>query len=110
MAGKRCPANGCPTIITTRARYCPIHAREYEARRGTRQHRGYNSAHDALRAQWQNRINGGEVVLCADGCGTPITGTNWDLGHTPDRTGHIGPQTREHNRSEGGRRGRTNQT
>ena len=105
MAGRRCPATGCPTIITDGSRYCPRHAREYEARRGTSTQRGYGAAHRGLRAQWQWRIDSGDVVMCADGCGTRITGTAWDLGHTADRTGYVGPQVRAHNRSDGGSRG-----
>ena len=105
MAGRRCPGKGCPTIITNGARYCPTHAREYEQRRGTRQQRGYGHEHQMLRAEWQRRIDSGEVITCADGCGTRITGRDWQLGHDHLRGGYLGPQTIAHNTSDGGRRG-----
>lgn len=108
MAGRRCPAQGCPRIITGTARYCPTHAREYEGRRGTPTQRGYGAGHRALRADWQRRIDAGEPVTCAT-CPTVLKGAAWDLGHTEDRTGYIGPQCLTCNRSDGGRRGRASQ-
>jgi hypothetical protein len=99
-----CPKRGCPSLIPAGTRYCPTHEREYDRARGTRQARGYDTAHDQLRASWQRRINDGELVLCADGCGTRITGRAWDLGHTADRSAYIGPMTQAHNRADGGRR------
>lgn len=105
MAGRRCPAQRCPRIITGNDRYCPTHAREYEAKRGTPTQRGYGPPHRALRAAWQRRIDAGEHITCACGCGQPITGTAWDLGHDHERGGYLGPQLARCNRSEGGRRG-----
>lgn len=113
MAGRRCPGKddtdgrvrACPTILVHGEKYCVRHAREYEGRRGTRQERGYTASHDQLRAAWQARIDAGEIIYCADGCGTRITGRAWHLGHTEDRTAYLGPQTIAHNTSDGGRRG-----
>lgn len=104
MAKRPCPKPGCPTLIPPGARYCPQHEREHEQARGTRQQRGYDSAHVKLRAAWQARIDAGEDIRCADGCGTRITGRTWDLGHTDDRRGYLGPMTQAHNRADGGRR------
>lgn len=101
-AGRRCPR--CPTIITNGARYCPTCTRAYDTARGTRQARGYDANHDALRATWQARIDSGQVVRCVT-CGAALAGRGWDLGHTADRTGYIGPQCVTCNRSDGGRRG-----
>lgn len=100
-AKHRCPVDGCPTLVPAGTSRCPVHAR------GTRQARGYDAAHDRLRAAWQARIDAGEVVLCADGCGTRITGRAWDLGHTDDRRAYVGPMTQQHNRADGGRRARS---
>lgn len=108
MAGRRCPARGCPRIIPAQARYCPTHAREYEGRRGTPAQRGYDAQHRALRAQWQRRIDAGERVVCAT-CPTLITGTAWQLGHDHERGGYLGPQCVRCNTSDGGRRGRAAQ-
>lgn len=105
MAGRRCPGQRCPTILTGTERYCPTHAREYETRRGTPVQRGYGAEHRALRAEWQQRIDAGEIVMCADGCGTPITGRTWHLGHAEDRSAYLGPQTVRCNTEDGGRRG-----
>lgn len=103
-AGRRCPAPSCPRIIPADTRYCPAHTRDYEARRGTPQDRGYDTQHRALRARWQSHIDAGELVCCAR-CGTRITGTTWDLGHTDDRTRYRGPECQPCNRSAGGRNG-----
>jgi hypothetical protein len=104
MAGRRCPTKGCPTIIPAGTRYCPTHQRDYEARRGNRQARGYGTSHDKLRAAWQQRINAGEHITCAT-CPTPITpDTPWQLGHDHERGGYLGPQCVPCNTSDGGRR------
>lgn len=112
MAGRRCPGKeerdgrtvACPTILTNGQRYCGRHMRAYEDKRGTPADRGYGADHRALRAQWQRRIDAGETVMCADGCGTRIVGTAWQLGHDHERGGYLGPQTIRHNTSDGGRR------
>jgi len=105
-SGRRCPR--CHRIITNGAKYCAIHAAEYETSRGTPTARGYDATHRATRVAWQGRIDAGEVVRCAS-CGVRIVGTAWDLGHTADRTAYIGPQCQTCNRSDGGRRGRAMQ-
>ena len=108
MAGRRCPSRGCPRIITNSARYCPDHAREYEAKRGTPTQRGYGADHRARRATLVARMNAGETIRCID-CGIELTPSTFDLGHTDDRTGYRGPQCQACNRSQGGREGRARQ-
>ena len=113
MAGRRCPGvttlpdgrrQACPVILTNGERYCPKHARDYEHKRGTRQARGYDATHDRTRAVWQGRIDRGETVRCVS-CGSRLHGRTWDLGHSEDRTRHIGPQCEPCNRGDGGKRG-----
>jgi len=99
-----CPKPGCPELIPPTAKGCLAHRREYETRRGTRQERGYGPEHDRLRADWQRRIDSGEVVYCARGCGTQITGRAFDLGHADDRATYNGPECRTCNRADGGRK------
>lgn len=94
----------CPAMVPAGVRYCPDHQAAYEARRGTRRERGYDAAHDALRAQIVRRMRVGETIRCVT-CDVALTPATLDLGHTEDRTAHIGPQCAACNRSDGGRRG-----
>lgn len=104
--GRRCPATRCPNIITTNARYCPQHARDYNTQRGTPTTRGYGPHHRKLRAQWQTRINQGEHITCWR-CHTPITGTHWHLGHHDhDRETYNGPECVNCNTTAGGQQSR----
>lgn len=98
---KVCREPGCPQLVTgTR---CPEHARAVEARRGSRQARGYDAEHDRLRAEWVPRVAAGNV-RCAR-CHRLITpGSAWDLGHVDgDRRRYQGPEHADCNRSAGGR-------
>jgi len=105
MAGRRCPRPRCPRIITTGARYCPDHAREYEARRGSSTARGYDAQHRRLRAAWQGRMDRGEVVRCAR-CGHAIPpSSDWALDHSDDRATYLGPSHTVCNNAAGGQRG-----
>jgi len=109
MAGRRCPARYCPHILTHGERYCHEHMAEYEAKRGSATQRGYDAEHRARRTAIVARINAGEVIRCID-CGTTLTPSTLDLGHTDDRTTWRGPQCATCNRADGGRRGRAQQT
>lgn len=105
-SGKVQLANGrevnCPRIIPAGTRHCPAHAREHERKRGSRQQRGYDAAHDRLRARWQARLDAGEVVWCAR-CGSRIESADpWALDHTDDRTGYLGPSHAACNNRAGG--------
>lgn len=82
----------CPTGALTDKPRCPACARARDKARGTRQERGYDAAHDRLRAQWQRRMDAGERVTCWR-CGDPIDPTAWTLGHCDDdRRQHHGPE------------------
>lgn len=100
-----CRRPNCPTITTDGTTLCPPHTAEYNTQRGSSTARGYGTAHRALRTQWQARIDSGEPIYCADGCGQRITGSDWHLGHDHTNGGYLGPQTVRHNTSDGGRRG-----
>ena len=92
MAKRVCLEPGCP-VITDGSR-CTEHARAKDKARGTRQQRGYDAGHDALRASWQRRIDAGEHVTCwRPTCNRTITGRAWHLGHD-DVDRHIthGPE------------------
>lgn len=86
---------------------CAVHAsqrnRQRDARRGTRQQRGYDRAHDGRRARWAPVVAKGGVACWR--CGLLIaSGEAWDLGHLDDGSGRSLP---EHatvcNRAAGGR-------
>lgn len=113
-AKRRCPGtitqpNGrtrpCPQLIPPGARYCPTHAREYEARRGTSTQRGYDYAHRRQAEAYRARVAQGTPLPCWR-CGKPITDPNdLDLGHDDhDRSIVRGPEhARGCNRSAAGR-------
>lgn len=87
---KVCAEVGCPTL-TTKTR-CTSHTRARDKARGTRQQRGYDAAHDALRASYQRRMDAGEVFTCWR-CGDLIDTTRWTLGHCDvDRSQYHGPE------------------
>jgi hypothetical protein len=66
--------------------------------------RGYHGKHDRLRRQWAPKVDAG-LVDCAR-CHKPIEpGSEWDLGHTDDRTDWQGPEHPRCNRVVGGRNG-----
>lgn len=99
---RKCATPGCPEL--TAATRCPDHQAERERARGTRKQRGYNHAHDKLRAQYAARITNGEPIACVR-CGQRITTPrDLDLGHTDDRAHHSGPEHAHCNRSEAGRK------
>lgn len=101
-----CKASPCGRPASYRG-HCPAHAAQAERQRGTRQQRGYDAAHDRLRAHHAPRVAAGTITCWR--CGQPISPTEpWDLGHDDhNRTQHRGP---EHagtcNRSAGGRASR----
>jgi hypothetical protein len=71
--------------------------------------RGYGAKHQQLREQWAPKVTAGLVDCHATVCLEPsrpiAPGSDWDLGHTPDRTRWTGPEHMRCNRAEGGRRG-----
>ena len=79
MAMKRnCPKPNC--IQVADGRYCTEHNREHEAKRGTRQQRGYNAKYDRDRKWWKVRVDLG-LVDCWR-CSKPLEpGAVFHLGH-----------------------------
>jgi hypothetical protein len=88
VALKVCAETGCPELVDgTR---CPTHTRTADRRRGTRQQRGYDAAHDRLRAKWARKVATGQIN-CAR-CGKRISPLEeWHLDHTDDRASYLGP-------------------
>lgn len=70
---------------------CAPCRREHEQDRGTRQERGYDAAHDHLRARWAPKVATGKVNCwrCEERL-NPLE--PWDLGHLDDRSGYGGPE------------------
>ena len=107
MSKRVCLEPGCPNL-TTKSR-CQQHEREHDRARGTRRDRGYDAAHDRLRAAWQRQLDGGAVVYCwrclLSGKRTRIDPAHWHLGHDDDdRTKHRGPECPPCNLATSGRR------
>jgi hypothetical protein len=70
--------------------------------------RGYGGRHKAERKKWQATINLSPVPCVR--CQQPITvDDKWELDHTDDRTGYLGPACARCNRAAGGRKGRAAQ-
>ena len=76
---------------------------------GSRHVRGYGNDHEAQRRAWAPRVARGEVDCHAIDCLEPsrrITpGSEWHMGHTPDRTRWTGPEHPICNVTEGAKRG-----
>jgi hypothetical protein len=97
----------CHELTARPDRRCKAHASEHNRRRdqarGTRQARGYDTAHQLERDRWTPQVNTG-TITCAR-CGQPIRpGQRWQLGHTDDRTAWTGPEHGACNEAAGGRR------
>lgn len=66
--------------------------------------RGYGAEHKRTRQAAAVIVARGEATCSR--CQRPIIpGTLWDLDHTADRTGYLGPAHRRCNRSAGGKNG-----
>ena len=65
--------------------------------------RGYGATHKQTRRMWQRMIEAGEAY-CAR-CSLPIvSGQPWDLDHSDDRLGYLGPSHRSCNVGAANRR------
>lgn len=105
-AKRICAKADCPHPAA--GRYCPTHNREYEAKRGNSNTRGYGANHQALRRAFIPEIQAGTMNCWR--CGQPIQPDEaWDLGHhDEDRTKYMGPEhARRCNRAAAGRRSHT---
>ncbi len=77
--------------VLTDATRCRRHRRLRDQRRGSSTARGYDAAHERLRAEYQRRMDTGDVYLCAR-CTRPVDPSAWDLGHVPgDKSSYLGP-------------------
>lgn len=67
--------------------------------------RGYGATHRAERAKWIPKVKAGGVKCSR--CDQPIdpSDTDWQLDHTDDRTGYLGPAHALCNQSAGGKAG-----
>ncbi len=107
-APRVCGVPRCPQLIPAGTTRCTAHeqarARAIDARRGTRQSRGYGAAHDRLRKQWKHKVNAG-VVPCAR-CRIRIApGGEWHLDHDDDdRSRYLGPSHKLCNLAAAGRK------
>lgn len=98
-----CSRPGCPTLVPGGG-LCPADRADAERQRATPAERGYDAAHRAERKRWLPIVQAGGV-LCSR-CGHRIQpGSDWDLGHTDDRTAWTGPEHAACNRADGARRG-----
>lgn len=92
MAKRVCAEPLCPTLVDAGTTRCPTHARAKDKARGTRQERGYDAAHDKLRARWARKVATGSVICWR--CGVRIGVLDeWHLGHCDDdRSIYHGPE------------------
>lgn len=68
----------------------------------------YGNTHKRLRERWAKQVERGQV--CCARCGRLIVpGTPWDLDHTQDRGGYLGPSHARCNRATATRRRRRRQ-
>lgn len=105
QALKVCAQPRCPEL--TYRRHCPTHAAQHERARGTRQQRGYNAEHDALRRKWKPKVERGEVdcqeLVCLEPIRRILPGQPWHLCHDRETGTYRGPGHVRCNTSEGGR-------
>lgn len=95
MAKRNCPEPSCHELVD--AGRCAAHRRAKDAARGRRQARGYDAAYDAVRRDYQRRMDAGETFECwrCAELGRPhmVDPTDWHLGHEiNDRSRIRGPQ------------------
>lgn len=92
-----CAQPGCPQLTTTGS-YCTTHTQTIDRARGTTSQRGYGTQHQHTRNHLAAIVNAGNATCSR--CNQPIhPGQLWDLDHTPDRTGYLGPSHARCNRA-----------
>jgi hypothetical protein len=81
---------------------------------GSRQARGYDAEHERQRKAWAPRVARGEAqchaVVCLEASRTIGRGSEWHMGHTPDRSRWTGPEHPLCNTTEGAKRGAAQRT
>lgn len=89
-AKRICGKPNCPHAA--QGRYCDKHNAEYEAKRGTKQERGYDKSFRELRKRLDPTVKAGAAKCWR--CGKPIPpNTEWHLGHDDnDRSIIRGPE------------------
>lgn len=77
--------------------------------KGSTAAKGYGAAHEAQRRAWKPRVARGEVdchaVVCLELDRRIAPGSEWHLGHNPERTRWTGPEHPLCNTTEGAVRG-----
>ncbi len=97
---KKCPS--CGRSLLGRRNYCREHGPTSRPRKGTSE-AGYGAAHQAARRAWAPLVARGDVE-CHE-CHRFIgLGDLWDLDHTDDRRGYLGPAHRSCNRRKAARK------
>lgn len=97
-----CTIAGCPELTARKSGRCGTHEAErrrtQDSLRPSTAERGYGSDHQRRREAWQLLVERGNVACSR--CGRPILpGQEWDLDHTDDRTGYLGPSHAACNRA-----------
>ena len=96
-----CSRPGCPNLIP-KPGLCATDKQEADRRRGSRQSRGYDRAHELERKRWAPAVALGKVECKAPTCVMRsrriLPGQAWDLGHTEDRSTWRGPEHMQCNR------------
>ena len=93
---KTCPV--CGRRRLGRSRFCHEHRPKTHRPRKSTNDRDYGARHKAVRAEYARAMEGGFVFLCPR-CDLAVDPQlPWDLDHTDDRTGYLGPAHRTCNR------------
>jgi hypothetical protein len=93
------------TQRSARQRQASDQAGQRQVSQGKTVARGYGAEHKRLRRRWAREVAEGEV-RCSRCRGVIWADEPWDLDHTPDRTGYLGPSHRHCNRATATHRAR----
>lgn len=76
---------------------------------GSTHARGYGKDHEAQRKAWAPKVARGEArchaITCLEPTRAITPGSEWHMGHTPDRTRWTGPEHARCNVIDGAKRG-----
>lgn len=100
------------TATRVNQRYCTPACRPTR-RPGNTTTRGYGAQHRRERQRWEPIVEAGRAQCAESICLMPSRvihpGDRWELAHTPDRTGYLGPAHYLCNRKEPQHRGRADE-